>query len=114
MGTPVFQGRSCSGGLFWVFFWAVAKEYLACGARPAKPNKTPTINIARPLVKLISDKPESRNEFLLLQKTSAENTPFQTVALNKSPSIISPLKAVAMAAAFAFYAINLPILNKFS
>jgi hypothetical protein len=31
------------------------------------------------------------------------------IALHKNPSIIRPLKAVAMAAAFAFYAINLPI-----
>ena len=34
-GTPVFQGRRRSGGLFWVLFWAVAKKYLASGARPA-------------------------------------------------------------------------------
>jgi hypothetical protein len=32
------KGRNCSGGLFWVLFWAAAKEYLASGARPAKFN----------------------------------------------------------------------------
>jgi hypothetical protein len=47
-------------------------------------------------------------------KKHQENSNTQIVALRKSPSIIRPLKAVAMAAAFAFYAINLPILNKFS
>jgi hypothetical protein len=35
--------------------------------------------------------------------------PIHTIALHKTPSIIRPLKAVAMAAAFAFNAINLPI-----
>jgi hypothetical protein len=34
----------------------------------------------------------------------------QAIALRKSPRIISLFKAVAMAAAFAFYAINLPII----
>jgi len=47
-------------------------------------------------------------------KKHQENTNTQIVALRKSPSIIRPLKAVAMATAFAFYAINLPTLNKFS
>ncbi|MBT8118826.1 MAG: hypothetical protein KJN89_03825 [Gammaproteobacteria bacterium] len=37
MGTPAFQGRSLRGGLFWVLFWAVAKEYLARGASTARP-----------------------------------------------------------------------------
>jgi len=31
------QGRSCCGGLFWVLFVAVDKEYLACGAKTAMP-----------------------------------------------------------------------------
>ena len=38
------QGRSCSGGLFWVLFWAVAKVYLARGANTAMPNKNTTVN----------------------------------------------------------------------
>jgi hypothetical protein len=33
------QGRSGRGGLFWVLFWAVAKEYLARGARTARPKE---------------------------------------------------------------------------
>jgi hypothetical protein len=33
----LLKGRSLRGGLFWVLFWAVAKEYLARGARTAKP-----------------------------------------------------------------------------
>ena len=33
------QGRRGRGGLFWVLFWAVAKEYLARGARTARPNE---------------------------------------------------------------------------
>ena len=33
------QGRRGRGGLFWVLFWAVAKEYLARGARTAMPNE---------------------------------------------------------------------------
>ena len=33
------QGRRGRGGLFWVLFWAVAKEYLARGARTAMPSK---------------------------------------------------------------------------
>ncbi|NOQ89641.1 MAG: hypothetical protein GQ549_01705 [Gammaproteobacteria bacterium] len=33
-----FKGRSCSGGLFWLLFWAVAKESLARGANTAMPN----------------------------------------------------------------------------
>jgi hypothetical protein len=38
------QGRSGRGGLFWVLFWAVAKEYLARGARTAMPNEITTVN----------------------------------------------------------------------
>ena len=45
MGTPVsLQGRSLRGGLFWVLFWAVAKEYLARGANTAMPNEITTVN----------------------------------------------------------------------
>jgi hypothetical protein len=42
-----FQGCSYSGGLFWVLFWAVAKECLACGARTAMPNEITTVNIEK-------------------------------------------------------------------
>ena len=38
------QGRSGRGGLFWVLFWAVAKEYLARGARTAMPNYIKAVN----------------------------------------------------------------------
>ena len=38
------QGRSGRGGLFWVLFWAVAKEYLARGANTAMPNKKHQVN----------------------------------------------------------------------
>ncbi len=38
----LFSGQVMRGGLFWVLFWAVAKEYLARGARTAMP-KTSTI-----------------------------------------------------------------------
>jgi len=31
----LFSGQMIRGGLFWILFWAVAKEYLASGARPA-------------------------------------------------------------------------------
>ena len=38
LGYPVsFTGRSLRGGLFWVLFWAVAKEYLALDASTARP-----------------------------------------------------------------------------
>jgi len=44
----ILQGRSCSGGLFWVFFWAVAKEYLARGAKTAMPDSKHHANIVQP------------------------------------------------------------------
>ncbi len=43
----LFSGQVMRGGLFWVLFWAVAKEYLARGARPAMPNKSTPTNISQ-------------------------------------------------------------------
>ena len=41
----LFSGQTDRDGLFWVLFWAVAKEYLARGANTAKPNKKIIVNI---------------------------------------------------------------------
>jgi hypothetical protein len=59
------------------------------------------------------EKNNNKCHFKHLAKTTKkhQNSNF---ALRKSTSIIRPLKAVAMAAAFAFYAINLQTLNKSS
>ena len=40
----LFSGQTNKGGLFWVLFWAVAKEYLASGARPAMPENKSAVN----------------------------------------------------------------------
>ena len=45
----------------------------------------------------------------MLKKQNSHH--LQTVALHKSPSIIRTLKAVAMAAAFAFHKNYLPLQN---
>jgi len=77
---------------FWLLFLGCSKKSHSPSGRNNKQNKKPPVNANK----------------------NKDTPPPQTVALHKSPSIISPLKAVAMAAAFAFYAIKLPILNKFS
>ena len=64
MGTPcLLRGASRSGGLFWVLFWAVAKEYLARGAKTAMSNQFKVVNVILPS----PTKPKSRNEVPLLQ-----------------------------------------------
>ena len=48
--------------LVWVLFWAVAKEYLARGARTAMPNQIKVINIIQPEQKKSTpDQPATRS-----------------------------------------------------
>jgi hypothetical protein len=45
------SGKTDRDGLFWVLFWAVAKKYLARGARTAMPNKMSPVNTNQQVAK---------------------------------------------------------------
>jgi len=54
METPAFQGRSLRGGLFWVLFWAVAKE-------PRNIFMAPAVRIPQCLTKRAKQIPYKKN-----------------------------------------------------